>query len=107
MLIADAEQISLGPSDDLAPETVQVFTVEGREIGVFRREGNWFAIDNHCPHKGASLAAGQCGEDLVDRINNHVNHYGISAAPVVRIDLPSGERTDGEEESDRGAAVDG
>lgn len=41
------------------------FFVEGREISVFRREQNWFAIDNHCPHSGASLAAGKCGESVV------------------------------------------
>jgi nitrite reductase/ring-hydroxylating ferredoxin subunit len=65
MRIADGEQITLGPCDEIAEGAAQVFTVEGREIGVFHRDGSWFAIDNHCPHKGASLAAGQCGETMV------------------------------------------
>jgi nitrite reductase/ring-hydroxylating ferredoxin subunit len=65
MLIAASEQLSLGPADDIRVGTSQVFFVEGREISVFRREQNWFAIDNHCPHSGASLAAGKCGESLV------------------------------------------
>lgn len=65
MLIADTEQILLGSSDDIAEGTSQIFTVEGREIGVFRRNESWFAIDNHCPHKGASLAVGQCDETTV------------------------------------------
>lgn len=65
MLTANAEQLSLGPADDIRIGTSQVFFVEGREISVFRREQNWFAIDNHCPHRGASLAAGQCGESVV------------------------------------------
>ena len=65
MLIADAEQLSLGPADDIRVGTSQVFFVEGREISVFRREQNWFAIDNHCPHSGASLASGKCGESIV------------------------------------------
>lgn len=65
MLIANAEQLSLGPADDIRVGTSQVFFVEGREISVFRRESGWFAIDNHCPHRGASLAAGQCGESVV------------------------------------------
>jgi nitrite reductase/ring-hydroxylating ferredoxin subunit len=65
MLIADTEQLSLGPVDDIRVGTSQVFFVEGREISVFRRESGWFAIDNHCPHRGASLAAGQCGESVV------------------------------------------
>ena len=65
MLIAETEQISLGPAEDIRVGTSQVFFVEGREISVFRREQNWFAIDNHCPHSGASLAAGKCGESVV------------------------------------------
>ncbi len=65
MLIADTEQISLGSADDIRVGTAQVFFVEGREISVFRREQNWFAIDNHCPHSGASLASGKCGESIV------------------------------------------
>ena len=65
MLIADTEQLSLGPAEDIRVGTSQVFFVEGREISVFRREQNWFAIDNHCPHSGASLASGKCGESIV------------------------------------------
>jgi len=65
MLAANAEQLSLGPADDIRIGTSQVFFVEGREISVFRRESGWFAIDNHCPHRGASLAAGKCGESVV------------------------------------------
>ena len=65
MLTENAEQLSLGPADDIRVGTSQVFFVEGREISVFRRESNWFAIDNHCPHSGASLAAGKCGESVV------------------------------------------
>lgn len=65
MLTANAESLSLGPADDIRVGTSQVFFVEGREISVFRRDQNWFAIDNHCPHSGASLAAGKCGESIV------------------------------------------
>jgi nitrite reductase/ring-hydroxylating ferredoxin subunit len=65
MLTANAEQLSLGPADDIRVGTAQVFFVKGREISVFHRESGWFAIDNHCPHRGASLAAGKCGESVV------------------------------------------
>jgi nitrite reductase/ring-hydroxylating ferredoxin subunit len=65
MQTVNAEQLSLGPADDIRIGTSQVFFVEGREIGVFRRESGWFAIDNHCPHRGASLASGKCGESVI------------------------------------------
>ncbi len=59
------EQFLLGPSDEIAEGSAQIYTVEGREIGVYRRDGEWFAIDNHCPHKGASLAVGPCEKTTV------------------------------------------
>ena len=32
--------------------------VDGRMVAVFRRGEDWFAIDDLCPHMGASLAEG-------------------------------------------------
>ena len=54
----------LGRSADVA-EGGSLIAVEGREIAVFRRDGRLFAIDDHCPHKKASLATGQCCETSV------------------------------------------
>lgn len=34
------------------------FTVDGRLVAVFHHEGNYYAIDDLCPHMGASLGAG-------------------------------------------------
>jgi nitrite reductase (NADH) small subunit/3-phenylpropionate/trans-cinnamate dioxygenase ferredoxin subunit len=34
------------------------FVVLGRMIGVFLRDGEYFAINDSCPHMGASLASG-------------------------------------------------
>lgn len=59
------ERFLLGRRDEIAEGTSQIYTVEGREIGVYHRNGEWFAIDNHCPHKGASLAVGPCEKTTV------------------------------------------
>jgi len=37
--------------------------VDGRLIAVFNRGGTYHAIDDICPHMGASLGAGQLDED--------------------------------------------
>ncbi len=63
MLAAAVQQTSLdqrllGRADEVLDGGSMVFAVEGREVVVFRREGQLFAIDDHCPHKKASLAAG-------------------------------------------------
>lgn len=36
----------------------QAFEVAGRVIAVFLDEGNYYAIDDTCPHKGAPLCDG-------------------------------------------------
>ncbi|TWT35462.1 3-phenylpropionate/cinnamic acid dioxygenase ferredoxin subunit [Posidoniimonas corsicana] len=39
------------------------FQVGDRMVAVFNRDGEFFAIDDHCPHQGASLGAGYLDED--------------------------------------------
>ena len=39
--------------------------VDGRMVAVFRRGDEWFAIDDLCPHMGASLAEGYVEGDTV------------------------------------------
>ncbi len=41
------------------------FAVGERLVAVFNRGGNYFAIDDLCPHMGASLGAGELYEDTV------------------------------------------
>lgn len=42
----------------LPPGTGQAFTVAGRKLALFNVNGRIFAIDDTCPHDGASLAEG-------------------------------------------------
>jgi nitrite reductase (NADH) small subunit/3-phenylpropionate/trans-cinnamate dioxygenase ferredoxin subunit len=41
----------------------ETFTVGERLVAVFRRGDGYYAIDDHCPHMGASLGAGRLDED--------------------------------------------
>lgn len=41
------------------------FCVEGRLIAVFHQRGEYFAIDDLCPHMGASLGAGEVVDGVV------------------------------------------
>ena len=36
-----------------------VVRVNGREIGIFNVDGEYFAVSNRCPHEGASLCKGR------------------------------------------------
>jgi nitrite reductase/ring-hydroxylating ferredoxin subunit len=37
----------------------KLVTIEGRSIGVFNVDGEFFAVRNVCPHQGASLCLGE------------------------------------------------
>ena len=59
--------VTVGRVDDL-PEG-RGATVElhgGKEVALYRVDGEFFAVENFCPHKGAPLADGTlCGRSLI------------------------------------------
>ena len=50
-------------TDDLLPGTcIRLALPDGNELAVFNVDGEYYAIDNSCPHKGAPLSEGTlCG----------------------------------------------
>ncbi|MEX3936975.1 Rieske (2Fe-2S) protein [Paraburkholderia phymatum] len=54
-----SRQIAVSPADELAPGQRKLAFVDGRSIVLFNIGGAIHAIDNSCPHNGASLASGQ------------------------------------------------
>ena len=53
-----SRQIQLGSVDELAPGQRKLAFIEGRSIVLFNVAGTLHAIDNACPHNGASVASG-------------------------------------------------
>ena len=45
--------------------TGRAFAVNGRTVAVFHWEGRYWAIDDFCPHMGASLAGGEVCQGVV------------------------------------------
>ncbi|MGF6904590.1 3-phenylpropionate/trans-cinnamate dioxygenase ferredoxin subunit [Paraburkholderia sp. GAS348] len=56
---AMSRQIPVGAVDELAPGQRKLAFVDGRSIVLFNIDGTIHAIDNACPHNGASVASGQ------------------------------------------------
>ena len=57
-----AEKRTLGPSADIPLGEGRTYTVDGREVAVFRtRSGQLFATQARCPHKGGPLSDGLLG----------------------------------------------
>jgi 3-phenylpropionate/trans-cinnamate dioxygenase ferredoxin subunit len=48
----------LARASEVAPGTCKIVTALGREIGLFNVAGEYFALSNRCPHKGAELCRG-------------------------------------------------
>lgn len=62
-----------------------MFIVGDIQLGIFRIDGEYFALDNRCPHAGASLAQGIIkGKTVFCRIH----HWQFSLQDGTRIDEP-------------------
>jgi len=55
----------IGRVGELAEGASKVVVVERQAIALFCYQGRFFAIDDVCPHMGASLAAGYLEDDVV------------------------------------------
>ena len=50
--------VDVAAINDIPLGTGRAFAVEGQIVAVFNDNGNFLAIDDFCPHMGASLAEG-------------------------------------------------
>lgn len=47
--------------DEIPPSSRKIVEINGRSIGIFNVEGQFFALRNRCPHQGGPLCAGTLG----------------------------------------------
>ncbi|WP_175731898.1 Rieske (2Fe-2S) protein [Burkholderia ambifaria] len=71
-----SRRIPIAPVDELRPGQRKLVFVDGASIVVFNVDGKVFAVDNSCPHNGASLAGGQL-EGLVLRCPAHGMRFDL------------------------------
>jgi nitrite reductase (NADH) small subunit len=60
-----AEFVTVGKLDQVPPGAARAFPVGGKVVAVFNHGGALFAIDDLCPHMGASLAEGEVADGIV------------------------------------------
>jgi nitrite reductase (NADH) small subunit len=51
--------VDIGASDDFEEGRLSLVEVDGKELAVLCRRGNWYALRNVCPHLGAPLCFGR------------------------------------------------
>ena len=59
------EFVTVAKVAEIPPGAAAAFAVRGRMVGVFNVDGQFRAIDDICPHMGASLATGGIHEGIV------------------------------------------
>lgn len=60
-----SDYITVCKVGELAEGQGKAFAVNGRMVAVFLVEGEYYAIDDFCPHMGASLAGGHVENGIV------------------------------------------
>jgi nitrite reductase (NADH) small subunit/3-phenylpropionate/trans-cinnamate dioxygenase ferredoxin subunit len=98
--------ITVCKAADLPDGAVAVVTVGTKDVAVFHHDGRYYAIDDMCPHAGASLAGGHVENGVVtcplhawrfrlsdgawaDNPKLKTGCYPVSVADgVVRVELP-------------------
>ena len=100
---------TVAKAGDIPPGEGVAFPVNGRTVAVFNDGGRYFAIDDFCPHMGASLAGGHLKEGVVtcpwhawrfrirdgtwcDNPKIKVNHFDIRVqGEQIQVRVPPGE----------------
>ena len=54
----EPKRVKIGAADDLPPGASKIFVVGDRKFSVFNIDGELYAIEDRCPHRGASLGKG-------------------------------------------------
>jgi len=66
----------VGKADEIPPGSRKIVRVEGRSIGVFNVEGQYYAIRNRCPHQGAPLCEGKLWGSLKSDVPGSFEYSG-------------------------------
>lgn len=68
-------KIVVGKVDEFADGSRITVEANGRQIVVFRQDGEFYALLNRCPHRGAKLSAGRFVANLTsDAVGEYVFH---------------------------------
>ena len=58
-------KIKVAKVNDVQEGKGKVLFINGKEIALFKLNGEFFAMDNTCPHQGGSLGDGSVNGDIV------------------------------------------
>jgi nitrite reductase (NADH) small subunit len=59
------QYVTVARVSELAEGAAKTVEAGGKLVALFRQRSGWFAIDDVCPHMGASLAQGTVEQEIV------------------------------------------
>ena len=81
-----SEFVPVARVGEIAEGTGRTVEVNGRPIAVFLVGGQYYAIDDYCPHMGASLGNGEVHEEMV---LCHRHMWAFKLADGACVDVPA------------------
>src|SRR5215467_13565317 len=83
-----AQFIKVATTADLAPGEAKCVEVAGKKLALFNLEGNFYAIDDTCTHRGGPLSEGEVsGEEVTCPWHGAI--YNIKTGAVLGPPAPS------------------
>lgn len=82
----DGDELLVCSTEDVADGTSMVVDVNGTPVAIFESNGEYFAVENTCPHQGGPLGEGKVEDECV-----YCPWHGW------QFDLESGEHVHGKE----------
>ena len=83
-------------ADDVSEGSPEVAEIDGTQIAIFYADGEYFAVDNTCPHQGGPLGDGKVEDACVYcpwhgwqfdlESGEHVHGKGTAATYEVRVE---------------------
>ena len=69
------KRVVVAPTAELPSGKRKIVSVNGREIGVFNLQGDYYALLNYCPHRAGPLCQGRVRPLVVtDRVYGELTH---------------------------------
>ncbi len=75
--------VKVAQIDDVMPETGKVIHANGTTLALFNIGGKFHAIDNKCPHAGASLGDGAV-EGTIVTCPLHASRFDVTTGAVLQ-----------------------
>jgi nitrite reductase (NADH) small subunit/3-phenylpropionate/trans-cinnamate dioxygenase ferredoxin subunit len=80
------EFVTVAKVGEISEGRGKAFSVGGREVAVFHVDGQYYALDDYCPHMGSSLGASDVYGDMVV-CNSHM--WGFKLTDGTCVDVPA------------------